>query len=362
MKKRFLAGLLMLAMILTLLPVSALAADTGSQPTSTTLRMKVGETRSIQFESGMSNLTGSTVPATHSFVTVSSTFAVADAPVTDAKVPEGYYYIRGTRNKTANEFWSNGNLTESGWGDKTGFQWLTYTDQSNAAIYHVIDNDDNTYALKIIGTNPENQENADKYLSSDYGELTEAVITNYGDSGKDASFFVASMGLSDEIANSKFTITPASASTTTGHYQLSAGKDVYVNSLGGYERALFYKTSGNNEGSIMDFYKVSYTTTVTVTANSVGEDTIEVGGRTIKIIVSGDNSFKDVYVGAGQSTEVQVTSTRKYTDDVLRDDNALKVIAASSEITTGSAVNFNSFTEGTYVIQDQRTNNPNILR
>lgn len=48
MKKRFLAGLLMLAMILTLLPVSALAADTGSQPASTTLRMKVGETRSIQ--------------------------------------------------------------------------------------------------------------------------------------------------------------------------------------------------------------------------------------------------------------------------------------------------------------------------
>lgn len=365
MKKRFLAGLLMLAMILTLLPVSALAADTGSQPTSTTLRMKKGETRSIQFESGMSNLTGSTVSATHASVTVSSTFAVANAPVTDAKVPEGYYYICGTRNKTANEFWSNGNLTESGWGDKTGFQWLTYTDKANAAIYQVIDNTDGTYALKIIRTASGDSANADRFLSSKYGELTEAVITNYGGSGNNASFFVASMGLSDDRADSTFTITPASATTATGHYQLSADNDadngVYVNSLGGYDRALFYQTSGNNEGSIMDFYKVGYTTTVTVTANTVGEDTIKVGDRTIKIVVSEDNSFQDVYVGAGQSTEVQVTSTSKYNDAVLHGDNALKVIAVNSKVTaTDTAVSPDSFTPGTYVIQDQRTNNPNI--
>ena len=151
MKKRFLAGLLMLAMILTLLPVSALAADTGSQPTSTTLRMKAGEMRSIQFESGMSNLTSSTVLA-HASVAVSSTFAVADAPVTDARVPEGYYYIRGTRNKTANEFWSDGTLAKYSWGNKDDLQWSTYTDKDNAAIYQVIDNTDGTYALKIIGT------------------------------------------------------------------------------------------------------------------------------------------------------------------------------------------------------------------
>ena len=87
-----------------------------------------------------------------------------------------------------------------------------------------------------------------------------------------------------------------------------------------------------------------------VEATSVGEDTINVGGRTIKIIVSGDNSFKDVYVGAGQSTEVPVTSTSKYNDAVLRDDNALKVIAVNSRITTGSPVSLDSFTEGTYVI------------
>lgn len=363
-KKRFLAGLLMLAMILTLLPVSALAADTGSQPTSTTLRMKKGETRSIQFESGMSDLTGRPVSAANASVTVSSTFKVANAPVTDAKVPEGYYYIRGTR-EAENGYWSDGNLAAFGWGDKENLQWLTYTDKANAAIYQVIANTDGTYALKIIRTASGDSANADRFLSSKYDKLTEAVITNYGDSGKDASFFVASMGLSDDRADSTFTITPASATTATGHYQLSADNDadngVYVNSLGGYDRALFYQTSGNNEGSIMDFYKVGYTTTVTVTANAVGEDTIKVGDRTIKIVVSEDNSFKDVYVGAGQSTEVQVTSTRKYNDAVLHDDNALKVIAVNSEITAAdTAVSPDSFTPGTYVIQDQRTNNPNI--
>lgn len=298
MKKRFLAGLLMLAMILALLPVSALAADTGSQPTSTTLRMKVGEAKTVSFDSGMEKHSSDSVLASNASVTVSSTFAVADAPVTDAKVPEGYYYIRGTR-KAENGYWSDGKLAEFGWGNTANLQWLTYTDKSNAAIYQVIDNGNDTYALKIIGTEPENQEDADKFLSSKYGNLTQAVITNYGGSGNNASFSVASMGLSDKSADSTFTITPARASTTTGHYQLSAGNDVYVNSLGGYERALFYKTSGNNEGSIMDFYKVGYTTTVTVTAKSVGEYTIKVGDRTIKIIVSGDNSFKDVYVGAG---------------------------------------------------------------
>ena len=117
----------MLAMILTLLPVSALAADTGSQPTSTTLRMKKGETRSIQFESGMSDLTGRPVSAANASVTVSSTFKVANAPVTDAKVPEGYYYIRGTR-EAENGYWSDGNLAAFGWGDKENLQWLTYTD------------------------------------------------------------------------------------------------------------------------------------------------------------------------------------------------------------------------------------------
>lgn len=362
MKRRLLAGVLTFVMMLSLLPTVAWAreGDGDESSASTTLRMKEGEIRTVSFDSGMVDHSSDSVSASNAFVTVSSTFEVADAPVTDAKVPEGYYYIRGTR-KGENGYWSDGNLTESGWGDKTGFQWLTYTDQSNAAIYQVIDNGDDTYALKIIRTASGDSANANKYLSSKYGELTEAVITNYGDSGKAASFFVASMGLSDDIANSKFTITPANASTTTGHYQLSAGNDVYVNSLGGYERALFYQTSGNNEGSIMDFYKVGYTTTVTVTANSVGKDKIKVGDRTIEIVVSDDNSFKDVYVGAGQSTEVQVTSTRKYEDDVLRDDNALKVIAASSEITTGSPVSLDSFTEGTYVIQDQRTNNPNIL-
>lgn len=359
MKKRFLAGLLMLAMILTLLPVSALAADTGSQPTSTTLRMKKGETKTVSFDSGMEDLTNSPASPKNASVTVSSTFEVADAPVTDAKVPEGYYYIRGTR-KAVNGYWSDGTLAKNSWGDKDDLQWLTYTDEGKAAIYQVIDNGKDTYALKIIGIGKAsgNSKNADKYLSSNHGELAKAVITHYGGSEYDASFLVASMGLSDEIANSKFTITPAKATTTTGHYQLSAGNEVYVNSLGGYERALFYQTSGNNEGSIMDFYKVGYTTTVTVTANSVGEDKIEVGGRTITIVVSDDNSFKDAYVGAGQSTEVQVTSTSKYNDVVLRNDNALKVLAASSEITLGDAVGYDSVKAGTtYVIQDQRTNN-----
>ena len=362
MKRRILASLLSLVMMLSLLPTAAWAreGDGDESSASTTLRMKEGEIRTVSFDSGMENHSSDSVLASNASVTVSSTFEVANAPVTDAKVPEGYYYIRGTRNKTVNEFWSNGNLTESGWGDKTGFQWLTYTDQSNAAIYQVIANTDGTYALKIIRTASGDQTNADKYLSSNHGNLTEAVITNYGGSGSNYSFFVASMGLSDDRADSTFTITPASATTTTGHYQLSAGNDVYVNSLGGHEQALFYQTSGNNEGSIMDFYKVGYTTTVTVTANTVGEDTIKVGDRTIKIVVSEDNSFKDVYVGAGQSTEVQVTSTRKYNDAVLHDDNALKVIAVNSKITTGSPVSLDSFTEGTYVIQDQRTNNPNI--
>ena len=152
MKKRFLAGLLMLAMILTLLPVSALAADTGSQPTSTTLRMKVNEEKTVSFDSGMEDLSNSPVSATHASVSVNSTFAVADAPVTDARVPEGYYYIRGTRNKTANEFWSDGTLAKYSWGNKDDLQWSTYTDKDNAAIYQVIDNTDGTYALKIIGT------------------------------------------------------------------------------------------------------------------------------------------------------------------------------------------------------------------
>ena len=362
MKRRLLASLLTLVMMLSLLPTVAWAREGDGDESSalTTLRMKKGEIRTVSFDSGMEDLSRESVSADNANVTVNSEFTVADAPVTDAKVPEGYYYIRGTR-KTENGYWSNESLAQYGWGDKENFQWLTYTDQSNAAIYQVIDNGDNTYALKIIRTASGDSTNADKYLSSKYGELTEAVITNYGDSGKDASFFVASMGLSDDIADSKFTITPASATTTTGHYQLSAGDGVYVNSLGGYERALFYKTSGNNEGSIMDFYKVGYTTTVTVTANSVGEDKITVGDQTIKIVVSEDNSFKDVYVGAGQSTEVQVTSTSKYKDDVLRDDNALKVLAASSEITLDGAVGYDSVEAGTtYVIQDQRTNNPNI--
>ena len=360
MKRRLLASLLTLVMMLSLLPTAALASgNDGVEPPTTTLRMKVGEEKTVSFDSGMENHSSDVVLASNASVTVSSTFEVANAPVTDAKVPEGYYYIRGTR-KAVNGYWSDGNLAAFGWGDKENFQWLTYTDQNSAAIYQVIDNGNDTYALKIIRTASGDSTNADKYLSSKYGELTEAVITNYGGSGNNASFFVASMGLSDDRADSTFTITSASATTTTGHYQLSAGNDVYVNSLGGYERALFYKASGNNEGSIMDFYKVGYTTTVKVEATSVGEDTINVGGRTIKIIVSGDNSFKDVYVGAGQSTEVPVTSTSKYNDAVLRDDNALKVIAVNSKITTGSPVSLDSFTEGTYVIQDQRTNNPNI--
>ena len=90
MKKRFFAGLLMLAMILALLPVSALAADTGSQPTSTTLRMKVNEEKTASFDSEMEDLSNSPVSATHASVSVNSIFAVADAPVTDAEVPEGY--------------------------------------------------------------------------------------------------------------------------------------------------------------------------------------------------------------------------------------------------------------------------------
>lgn len=147
MKKRFLAGLLMLAMILALLPVSALAADTGSQPTSTTLRMKVNEEKTVSFDSGMEDLSNSPVSATHASVSVNSIFAVADAPVTDAEVPEGYYYIRGTRNKTENEFWSNGNLAKYGWGDKENLQWLTYTDKDNAAIYQVIDNGNDTHPV-----------------------------------------------------------------------------------------------------------------------------------------------------------------------------------------------------------------------
>ena len=350
MKRRLLASLLTLVMVLSLLPTAALACgNDGVEPPTTTLRMKVGEEKTVSFDSGMENHSSDSVLASNASVTVSSTFEVANAPVTDAKVPEGYYYIRGTR-KAVNGYWSDGNLAAFGWGDKENFQWLTYTDQNSAAIYQVIDNGNDTYALKIIRTASGDSTNADKYLSSKYGELTEAVITNYGGSGNNASFSVASMGLSDDRADSTFTITPASATTTTGHYQLSAGNDVYVNSLGGYERALFYKASGNNEGSIMDFYKVGYTTTVKVEATSVGEDTINVGGRTIKIIVSGDNSFKDVYVGAGQSTEVPVTSTSKYNDAVLRDDNALKVIAVNSRITTGSPVSLDSFTEGTYVI------------
>ena len=209
MKRRLLAGVLTFVMMLSLLPTVAWAreGDGDESSASTTLRMKVGEIKMVSFDSGMEDLSREPVSADYADVTVTSEFTVADAPVTDAKVPEGYYYIRGTR-KAENGYWSDGNLTESGWGDKTGFQWLTYTDKSNAAIYQVIDNGNDAYALKIIGTASGNSENADKYLSSKYGELTEAVITNYGDSGIPASFFVASMGLSDNSADSAFTITP----------------------------------------------------------------------------------------------------------------------------------------------------------
>ena len=371
MKKRFLAGLLMLAMILTLLPVSALAADTGSQPTSTTLRMKAGETRTVSFDSGMSNLTG-TVPAAHASVTVSSNFEVADAPVTDAAVPDGYYYISDARKTLGSTTYLSSTLASYTWGnvDKNNsandgrktVDWITYVNQDQAAIYQVIANGDGTTSLKCVKTG--------NYLSSNDRELQEATIYQYGgDDRAPAKFQIASMAFSENQSDSRFTLKRVETETERrgSGYALSiptadGGKPVCVNSLGGHSQAVLYKTSIETDGSPMQFYKVGYTTTVTVTAEDVGKDTINFGDREINIIVSGDNSFQDVYVGAGQSTEVQVTSTSKYNDVVLRDDNALKVLAASSEITLGAAVGNGSVEAGTtYVIQDQRTNNSNIL-
>ena len=352
MKKRFLAGLLMLAMILTLLPVSALAADTGSQPTSTTLRMKAGETRTVSFDSGMSNLTG-TVPAAHASVTVSSNFEVADAPVTDAAVPDGYYYISDARKTLGSTTYLSSTLASYTWGnvDKNNsandgrktVDWITYVNQDQAAIYQVIANGDGTTSLKCVKTG--------NYLSSNDRELQEATIYQYGgDDQAPAKFQIASMAFSENQSDSRFTLKRVETETERrgSGYALSiptadGGNPVCVNSLGGYSRAVLYKTSIETDGSPMQFYKVGYTTTVTVTANTVGEDTITVGGRTITIVISDDNSFQDVYVGAGQSTEVQVTSTSKYNDVVLHNDNALKVIAVNSKITAAEILDTGKF-------------------
>ena len=375
MKRRLLAGVLTFVMMLSLLPTVAWAreGDGDESSASTTLRMKKGEIRTVSFDSGMDEYDDDDVDGIDSNVadvSVESKFAVADDPVTGATVPEGYYYISDARKTLGGTTYLSDTLVQGSWGSKDKFNdendgrknvdWITYVDKENAATYQVIANGDGTTSLKCVGT--------DKYLNSKYDELQTATIYQYGGDDKDpVSFKIASMAFSEKQEDSQFTLVRVETenerrgSGYTLSIPVSDGTDpVCVNSLGGNKQAVLYKTNVATDGSPMQFYKVGYTTTVTVTAKEVGKGTITVGDQEINIIVSDDNAFQDVYVGAGQSTEVQVTSTRKYEDDVLRDDNALRVIAASSEITTGLPVPLDSFTEGTYVIQDQRTNNPNI--
>ena len=374
MKRRILASLLTLVMMLSLLPTAALASgNDGVEPSpTTTLRMKVGEAKTVSFDSGMEDLSSSSASPKNASVTVSSNFAVAGAPVTDAAVPDGYYYISDARKTLGDTTYLSDTLAQYTWGsvDKNDsandgrktVDWITYVNQEQAAIYQVIANGDETTSLKCVGT--------DKYLSSKYDKLQTATIYQYGGDDKEpAPFQIASMAFSENQSDSCFTLKRVETETERrgSGYTLSiptadGGKPVCVNSLGGYSRAVLYQTSIETDGSPMQFYKVGYTTTVTVRATNVGSETITIGGQTINIIVSDDNSFQDVYVGAGQSTEVQVTSTSKYNDAVLRDDNALKVIAVNSNVAViGDAVSSDPFTPGTYVIQDQRTNNPNIV-
>ena len=370
MKRRLLAGVLTFVMVLSLLPTVAWAreGDGDESSASTTLRMKAGEVKMVSFDSGMEDLSREPVSADHAGVTVNSKFTVADEPVTGATVPEGYYYISDARKTLGGTTYLSSTIVSGSWGSKDPLDeendgrkdvdWITYVDEKNAATYQVIANGDGT-SLKCVETG--------RYLSSKYGELQTATIYQYGGGENSASFQIASMAFSEKQEDSQFTLVRVETenerrgSGYTLSIPVSDGTEpVCVNSLGGNKQAVLYKTNVETDGSPMQFYKVGYTTTVTVTASSVGEDTITVGNQKIHIIVSGEDTFQDVYVGAGQSTEVQVTSTSKYNDDVLRDDNALKVIAASSGITTGSAVSPDSFTPGTYVIQDQRTNNPGI--
>ena len=375
MKRRLLAGVLTFVMVLSLLPTVAWAreGDEDDPSASTTLRMKKDEIRTVSFDSGMDEYDDDDVVGIDSNVadvSVKSKFTVADEPVTGATVPEGYYYISDARKTLGGTTYLSSTIVSGSWGSKDPLDeendgrkdvdWITYVDEKNAATYQVIANGDGT-SLKCVETG--------RYLSSKYGELQTATIYQYGGGENSASFQIASMAFSEKQEDSQFTLVRVETenerrgSGYTLSIPVSDGTNpVCVNSLGGNKQAVLYKTNVETDGSPMQFYKVGNTTTVTVTAKNVGETMITVGNQKINIIVSEDTVFQDVYVGVGQSTEVTVKSAGKYNDDVLpgsTDD--LQVIAASSKITLGDAVGYDSVEAGTtYVIQDRRTNNPNI--
>ena len=359
--KKTLAAVLSAAMIVTSLPAAVFAESRSGNK----INLYVGEDTTLTFDVGMDQSAKATIEGNDEVADVKQSVSsdlVAEAAVSD--VTDGYYYIKDARYSADqsdifnnNRYLTGQTITANGANfvdfDQKKFKeysWIKEDSIQNAATFHVTTNEDGT----------KNLEASDLWLNPELDECTDETASW----NKDKHYYVAGAEFTSEAPTEKGFTFRANQDGTVGikapnnfTYKNADGSqgstEVYLNSYGGGNKAVFIGTSSGEDGSKMYLYPVHYELTVKITAEAEGRFTVRVGDEIYTVVVSDKDSgsLQEVYVGLGETEEFTVDAEGT-TDNTGKVDDSVAFAKITSTAEIGNEVS--NITDGLYVLQDNR--------